>query len=166
MRAVHQVDDRLEAVDVGVELSLADVQGRRRLEDEKSVAADLAVDATIAEEPHHQHLSEHRRMNAAERAIGNLETKLVRGLELDAGEEAKPTYVLDHRVAGESRPQAVPQRRTEPGRTRAEIVLLEDVERREAGAHGETVFAVGRGVDDGALERGVESRRPLARQRP
>src|SRR4029077_18377604 len=75
--------------------------------------------------------------------------------ELDRAQQAESADLTHHFVLREARRKPFAQRFAGAGGALAEPLLLKHVESRQPGAHRETVFAVGRGMDDRALERTV-----------
>ncbi len=76
---MHQRRDRFHRVDEFIGLSLGDDERGSDLEHHEVVAADLAIDSMVAKQAHHQHLTEHRGMDARECLDEILKRNLVGG---------------------------------------------------------------------------------------
>src|SRR5438105_14471371 len=97
-RTMHQLDHIFDGVDESVQMAVFDHQRRCDFENHEVVSADLRKDAVIPEHAHHQHLSEHARVNFQKRFERNPQTKLPRRGELDSTQQPNAADVFDHFV--------------------------------------------------------------------
>src|SRR5689334_12772344 len=134
---------------------MGDDQRRRYFQNHEVIAAHLREHAAL-KQIHHHDLSEEAGMDSAKSLKSGTQLELFRPGELDAAKQPEPADFLDHLVTGERLTQALAQIMAEEFGAAREIFLLENLERGETGAHGQSVFAVRGCVHDRALERVVD----------
>jgi len=129
---MHQIHDFADRLDVLLELRIFYYQRWRDLEHHEIVATDLRENSLVPKQMHHDHLSEHRRMNPCKSSERDSKSQPLRRAELDRGEHPDAANLVDHFVAVEARDQW-------PGRVEAHrrltvpAGLQQDVDRRRTG---------------------------------
>src|SRR5260370_30133456 len=152
---MHQIHYLANYIDVPIELRVLDNQRRSDLEHHEVVATDLTEYSLVTEEPHHQNLAEHRRMDPGEGLERNLQAQTARSPELDRIEQTESADLTDHFVVRQARRQTFAKRGTSGGSPLTEMLFLEDVEGGESRPHHTTHLAVLGSRNHRALQRAV-----------
>src|ERR1039457_489034 len=142
-RGMHQLYDRLHRVHKLIKLRLRDDERGGDLQHHEIIPANLAVYPVISEQAHHQHWTEHRRMDSREGLEQDPEAKLPGWLKLNGRHHSEAANVLDHLILRQPRLESRAQSCTQLGSTLAEIAIFKNVQSGQSGAHRKAVFAVG-----------------------
>src|SRR5262249_46800501 len=91
-----------------IHLLVFDYQRRSHFQHHEIVPAYLGQKTKIAEQSHHQNLSEHRAVDGAKRFVWNSQPKLLWSLEFNSHQQAHSANFLDHLEFLESRSELLP----------------------------------------------------------
>ena len=86
---------------------------------------------------------------------GSAQQQRARRLEFEGAQQSEPADFRHHLVFGEALPQHPAQLVALRRGARAELLVLQYVQRRQPRAHREPVLAIGGGMNEGALQRAV-----------
>jgi len=128
---MHVADHGRDGRDIMIHLRVRHDQRRRDLQAHEVVAADLTEDAMVPEEPHHHHLSEHSGMDQVERFERGAQQQRPRRLEFESAEQSEAADFRHHLIFGEALPQHLAQLVALRGGARAELFVLQYVQRRQ-----------------------------------
>ena len=126
-------------------------QRRDALEHVHVVAGGLDQDRVLGEERHRHQLAEDPRLRPLDQAPRPASS--LRLVELDRPEQSETAHVADDVVALEQRLRSLEQQVAEARGAFDQALLVQLVERGEAGGHGQVVRREGRAVADRVLER-------------
>src|SRR5689334_13978580 len=101
MHRIHHISDRLDEI---AQLSIGGYQRRCNLQYHEISAANLTEYPMVAEEAHHQHLPEHRRMNPGEGLKRDPQPETARRPEFNGAQQSEPANIAHHLISGKARP--------------------------------------------------------------
>ncbi len=120
-----------------VELRVGDHQGRSDLQNHEVVSADLRQESEIAKQTHHHDLAKHGWMNRPESLKRKPQAKLPGNLEFNAHQQSRSAHFLHHLEVAQRFGQPRLQVVARFDRTRPQFFVLQNLQSRERGPHGE-----------------------------